>query len=307
MDNQTLAGLLAATPPADLKIIELTAELTRPDGTLDLDAAADRQAEVELACVQAQDYASATKRLLGAMQLEAAAPPLLSGLAATAPAASAVAAGTGHSGGIRRTTTPGSPLWSAASFPRRSRMCWQPRTCWAGWKNLPGSSRNATFPLYAPFLEFWLDEGEEPPWTWLRRGIPFDLMGFGYDDLHEMWDGYREGLSALALLAQPPDSFFMGPDGIRTAWLESATERIPQETLLRIPQGGIATGGPDRSGTGNGVTRGRPRPPPGSGARPATSFSTTTTADGDYEGFSDPWEEEIIQEGHPGVAARPAP
>ena len=68
MDNRTLAGLLAASPPADLSIIELTAELTRPDGSLDLDAAAARQPEVELACAQAQDYASATKRLLEAMR-----------------------------------------------------------------------------------------------------------------------------------------------------------------------------------------------------------------------------------------------
>ena len=68
MDNHTLAGLLAAAPPADLKIIELTAELTRPDGSLDLDAAAARQPEVELACAQAQDYAATTKRLLEAMR-----------------------------------------------------------------------------------------------------------------------------------------------------------------------------------------------------------------------------------------------
>ena len=68
MDNRTLAGLLAATPPADLKIVELTAELTRPDGSLDLDAAAARQADVELACAQAEEYAAATKRLLGAMR-----------------------------------------------------------------------------------------------------------------------------------------------------------------------------------------------------------------------------------------------
>ena len=68
MDNRTFAGLLAATPPADLRIIELTAELTRPDGGLDLDAAAARQPEVELACAQAQDYAAATKRLLEAMR-----------------------------------------------------------------------------------------------------------------------------------------------------------------------------------------------------------------------------------------------
>ena len=68
MDNRTLVGLLAATPPADLKITELAAELTRPDGSFDLDAAAGRQPEVELACAQAQNYASATRRLLEAMR-----------------------------------------------------------------------------------------------------------------------------------------------------------------------------------------------------------------------------------------------
>ena len=68
MDNPTFAGLLAAVPPATLRIIELTAELTRPDGSLDLDAAAARQPEVEAACVQAQDYASSTGRLLEAMR-----------------------------------------------------------------------------------------------------------------------------------------------------------------------------------------------------------------------------------------------
>ena len=68
MDNRTFAGLLAATPPADLSILELTAELTRPDGSFDLDAAAARQSDVELACVQAQDYAAATGRLLEALR-----------------------------------------------------------------------------------------------------------------------------------------------------------------------------------------------------------------------------------------------
>ena len=68
MDNRTFAGLLGATPSADLKIIELTAELTRPDGSFDVDAAAARQQEVEMACVQAQDYASSTGRLLEAMR-----------------------------------------------------------------------------------------------------------------------------------------------------------------------------------------------------------------------------------------------
>ena len=68
MDTRTFAGLLAATPPTDLRITELTAELTRPDGSLDLDAAAARQSEVELACAQAQDYASSTGRLASALR-----------------------------------------------------------------------------------------------------------------------------------------------------------------------------------------------------------------------------------------------
>ena len=68
MDNRTFAGLLAATLPVNLRIIELTAELTRPDGSFDLDAAAARQGDVEMACVQAQDYVAATGRLLEAMR-----------------------------------------------------------------------------------------------------------------------------------------------------------------------------------------------------------------------------------------------
>ena len=68
MDNRTFTGLLAATPRADLSIIELTAELTRPDGSFNLDAAAARQKDVEMACTQAQDYAAATGRLMEALR-----------------------------------------------------------------------------------------------------------------------------------------------------------------------------------------------------------------------------------------------
>ena len=68
MDTRTFDGLLAASPPTALSIIELTAELTRPDGSLDLDAAAARQKDVEMACAQAQDYASATRRLKEALR-----------------------------------------------------------------------------------------------------------------------------------------------------------------------------------------------------------------------------------------------
>ena len=60
------------------------------------------------------------------------------------------------------------------------------------------------FPLYMPVIEYWMEwEGDEPPWSWLRRGIPFDLMGFGYEGIHELWNGYRDGISALLLRSTP--------------------------------------------------------------------------------------------------------
>ena len=152
------------------------------------------------------------------------------------------------------------------------------------------------FPLYTPFFEFFMDEGDEPPWTWLRKGIPFELVGFGYDGLHEMWDGYREGLSALALLVKPPDSIYEGPDGLRVAWLESAAERIPQETLERIPQGGIPLEDLTEALKGTGFE----------GAAQAASWVFAETGnffldhcyeDGNYDGFADPWDDDIIAEG----------
>ncbi len=152
------------------------------------------------------------------------------------------------------------------------------------------------FPLYAPYLEFFVDEGEDPPFTWLRRGIPFQLMGFGYDGLHEMWDGYQEGLSALALLAEPPDAYYDEPGGLRTAWLECAAQRIPQETLERIPKGGIPLETLTETVRDTGYE----------GAAQAAAWVRAETGnffldhcydDGDYDGFSDPWEEEIIAEG----------
>ena len=152
------------------------------------------------------------------------------------------------------------------------------------------------FPLFAPGLEFHTEFGDEPPWTWLRRGIPFDLVGFGYDALHQMWDGYRDGISAMALLVRPPDVYYEGPDGLRVAWLESAAARIPQETLLRIPEGGIPLD--DLTGALRGTRF--------EGAAQACSWVLAETGnffldhnydDESYDGFADPWEDEIIREG----------
>ena len=152
------------------------------------------------------------------------------------------------------------------------------------------------FPLYAPFFEFSMDEGDEPPWTWLRRGIPFELMGFGYDGLHEMWDGYREGLSALVLLVKPPDSLYEEPDGLRVAWLESAAACIPQETLLRIPEGGIPPDALTEALTGTGF-EGAAQAASWVFAETGNFFLDASYDDGMYEGFSDPWEDEVIEAG----------
>ena len=155
--------------------------------------------------------------------------------------------------------------------------------------------RERHFPLYAPFIDFWADaEGEEPPWSWLRNGIPYDLMGFGYEGVHEMWDGYREGISALALLARPADIYYDGPDGIRVAWLESASSRIPQETLIRIPEGGIPLD------VLTGALRGTEfeaaaRACSWMWAETGNFFLDFTYEDGGYNGFSDPWDDDLIQ------------
>ncbi len=41
----------------------------------------------------------------------------------------------------------------------------------------------------------------------------------------------------------------------------------------------------------------RPKPPPGCGAETGNFFLDHSFEDGDYDGFCDPWEKEVIQEG----------
>ena len=150
-------------------------------------------------------------------------------------------------------------------------------------------------PLYAPFLEFALSEEDEPPFTVLRRGIPYELHGIGYEDLHQMWDGHREGLSALALLTKPPDSFYMERDEIRVAWLESASAHIPQHTLLRIPEGGIPQDDLAEAVRGTrfeGAAQASAWVWAGSG----NFFLDCSYDDGAYDGFADPWDDEVIAE-----------
>ncbi len=151
------------------------------------------------------------------------------------------------------------------------------------------------YPLYAPFFEFYLDEEDEPPFTVLRRGIPYELHGIGYEGLHEMWDGYREGLSALALLAKPPESFYTESDEIRVAWLESAVAHIPQHTLLRIPEGAIPTEVITEAVRGTRF-EGASQAASWVWAETGNFFLDSCYDDGMYDGFADPWEDEVIDQ-----------
>ena len=176
---------------------------------------------------------------------------------------------------------------------RRSR----PPTCASRVERFANLFAEKHFPLYMPVIEYWMEwEGEEPPWSWLRRGIPFDLMGFGYEGLHELWNGYRDGISALLLLVNPPDSFYGESDEIRTAWLESAAERIPQSTLERIPQGGIPAETLCKA-VKDTRFEGAAKAAAWVFAETGNFFLDHCYEDGSYDGFADPWDDEIIAEG----------
>ena len=115
------------------------------------------------------------------------------------------------------TTTHGSTGWCATSSPTRRRRTLSAPDVRTRVERFARLFAERHFPLHGSVIEYYFEVGDEPPWSWLRRGIPFELMGIGYDGLHEMWDGYREGISALALLVRVSDSFYDGPDGLRTA------------------------------------------------------------------------------------------
>ncbi len=152
------------------------------------------------------------------------------------------------------------------------------------------------YPLYLPHIEFLLEDGDEPPWCWLRRGIPYDLMGIGYDGLHELWEAYRPGIAALGLLAEPPDALYVGPDGLRVAWLEAAAEHIPRETLERIPPGGVPLDVLAGAAAGTGFEA-CAQGAQWVWAETGIFFLDACYDDGMYDGFADPWDDDVIAEG----------
>jgi PRTRC genetic system protein C len=63
-----VVAVLRRVPARELGVFALAADLLGPDGELDLDAAADRQPEINLAVAEAEAYARATGRALEALR-----------------------------------------------------------------------------------------------------------------------------------------------------------------------------------------------------------------------------------------------
>ena len=275
MDNRTFAGLLAATPPADLSIIELTAELTRPDGSFDLDAAAARQSGGGAGLRPGAGLRRGHGPPAGGAEMAAAAPAQLSGLAKLLlrrpPSLRELVTLVGYAddyawfaGLVRRLFPRGGG--GGAGGPRRTHE---------GGALRP-ALRGAALPPLRSVLRVLHGRGGRTSLDLAAEGHPLRADGLRLRRPPRDVGRLPRGLSALALLAKPPDSFYEEPDGMRVAWLESAAARIPQETLLRIPQGGIPLDDLTEALKGTG-SRGRRRPAPGSSPRPATSSSTTPT------------------------------
>ena len=148
--------------------------------------------------------------------------------------------------------------------------------------------------------EYEYEHEEGGPYSLIREGIPFELMGFNWDELHAMWDQTRNGLSALALLPAVPDEYQAGYDheecqGMRQAWLESAADLIPAETLRRIPEGGIPLERLEE------VVRGTPMEAAQLAGRWVWGMTGTFFLDEffpeEFNGYSDLWEDENIEYG----------
>ena len=108
------------------------------------------------------------------------------------------------------------------------------------------------FPLNEGWLEMVaehyleMDEDDEPEngHEFILRGIPVQIMGVEDEELHEIWNyNQRRGTAMAALLVRFQvfnEHHQREIEGMRQQWLESAAmESIREETLARIPPGGI--------------------------------------------------------------------
>ena len=145
------------------------------------------------------------------------------------------------------------------------------------------------FPLYAPFIEFWTEEeGEQPPWSWLRQGHPLRP------------DGLRLRRPPRDVERLPRGALGHGPAGQAPGRLLRRTRRAagglagvgrrthPAGDPAPNPPGRHTPGRPHRGAEGDRVRGGGASLLPGSSPRPATSSSTTPTKTGITTGSPTP-------------------
>ena len=167
------------------------------------------------------------------------------------------------------------------------------------------------FPICEDYLQMQIEwRQEEPeyeyeeggPYSLLRDGIPFELMGFTWDELHAMWEWHqrRNGLAALALLStvqqDKADATYDYEEflGMRQAWLEAAADVIPAETLRRIPEGGITLDRLEKAVKGTHLEAAHLAGRWFYGMT-GTFFLDNFVDQDEFNGYSDPWDEDTIE------------
>ena len=138
------------------------------------------------------------------------------------------------------------------------------------------------------------------PYSILRDGIPFQLMGFTWDELHAMWEWQqrRTGLAALALLLMvPQDEAGATYDyeellGMRQAWMESAAASDPREDAASESQrDGITLERLEKAVKGTHLEAAHLAGRWFHGTT-GTFFLDNFIDQDEFSGYSDPWEED---------------
>ena len=227
-------GILRRVPPRELRVFELAASLLLEDGTLDVDAASRHEPDLTLAEAEAEAYARATATC--AYEPQATATTVKTGpdsssidaRACTAPRTAAADCAHGCAGNfgveiafreiVRRLLSDEAEAILAAGRNRRDREAERAYAFCAGFER-----------RYFPIYEWEEIEG-------LVYCVPFQRMGWSYDDFHEL--DRRPGILLLRVLCAEP---YESNVGARIPLLEAVEALgVPRKVLERVPADGIS-------------------------------------------------------------------
>jgi hypothetical protein len=72
-------------------------------------------------------------------------------------------------------------------------------------------------------------------YSWLTRAIPVVIRGMSYDDYHDIWSNWRQGIHLMTYLVSDPY-----PDGeTRILISETCKEYVPIDILQQVPEEGF--------------------------------------------------------------------